>query len=204
MCGVSLCLARRHGLVSVLGGFLVLRVRHREEVLQLPLQRLERRPLHRVLGSRKVLIFYYNWKYFNLLPRSSWFYNQQFTWSFWSLRRNYLSLEPLNVKLANYQTPPHCFSKHKYKSWPSWKPISWIVDACSPCASTRAWCRIGWAGSPAAAACGTHAPPGAAPANKKIFLFNIVDIFLCDRKYFCGTGISIGRRAFFWKMVLNI
>ena len=36
-------------LVSVLARLLVLRVRHREEVLQLPLQRLERRPLHRVL-----------------------------------------------------------------------------------------------------------------------------------------------------------
>ena len=99
-----LLLSQRHRLVSVLARLLVLRVGHREEVLQLPLQRLERRPLHRVLSSRNGLIFYHNWKYFNLLPRriSSWFYNQQFTWSFWSLRRNYLSLEPLNVKLANY------------------------------------------------------------------------------------------------------
>ena len=39
----------RHGLLSVGGGLLVLRVGHGEEVLQLPLQGLKRWPLHRVL-----------------------------------------------------------------------------------------------------------------------------------------------------------
>ena len=39
----------RHWLVSVLRGFLVLRVGHGEEVLQLPLQRLEGWSLHGVL-----------------------------------------------------------------------------------------------------------------------------------------------------------
>ena len=34
---------------SVGGGVLILRVRHREEVLKFPLQRLESRPLHRIL-----------------------------------------------------------------------------------------------------------------------------------------------------------
>ena len=41
--------AGRHRLVSVLRGFLVLGVGHREEVLQLPLKGLECRSLHRVL-----------------------------------------------------------------------------------------------------------------------------------------------------------
>ena len=36
--------------MSVLRGFLVLRVRHREEVLQLPLEGLEGGSLHRVLN----------------------------------------------------------------------------------------------------------------------------------------------------------
>ena len=39
----------RHRLLSVGGGLLVVRVGHGEEVLQLPLQRLKRWPLHRVL-----------------------------------------------------------------------------------------------------------------------------------------------------------
>ena len=39
----------RHGLLSVGGRLLVLRVRHGEEVLKLPLQRLKGRSLHWVL-----------------------------------------------------------------------------------------------------------------------------------------------------------
>ena len=39
--------------MSVLRGLLVLRVGHREEVLQLPLQSLESWPLHRVLKEER-------------------------------------------------------------------------------------------------------------------------------------------------------